>query len=414
MEAINEAKIGYKKTKLGWIPEEWEISTLGEIGEIISGLTYSPKNISSEGILVLRSSNVQNRRLRFEDNVFVNIPNNTFNPIKEKDILICVRNGSKKLIGKNVMIPKSIEGVAFGAFMTVYRSSLNDFLFHLFDTDFYNKEIHKNLGATINSINSKDFKRFQIPLPPLPEQEKIAEILATWDTSIEKQQRLIKQLQERKKGLMQQLLTGKIRLKNAEGVLFSEDWEECKISDVANQYSIKNKNDDIIEVLSCTKYNGLVRSLEYFGRRVYGADLSKYKIVPRGYFAYATNHIEEGSIGFQNIMNKGLVSPMYTVFKTDEKIDDCFFFKLLKTEKMIYKYQSNMAGSIARRGGLRWSSFETLGIKIPSTIKEQQAIAQVLTTSDTEIILENKKLLTLQEQKKGLMQQLLTGAIRVK
>ena len=152
--------------------------------------------------------------------------------------------------------------------------------------------------------------------------------------------------------------------------------------------------------------------LEYFGRKVYGDDLSKYKVVPRNYFAYATNHIEEGSIGYQDLMDAGLVSPMYTVFKTNSKVDDSYLFRLLKTDRMIYHYQSNMSGSVARRGGLRWNTFKELIVMLPG-IDEQIAIDSVLNEADNEINLQREHLDSLKSQKKGLMQQLLTGKKRV-
>jgi type I restriction enzyme S subunit len=85
-----------------------------------------------------------------------------------------------------------------------------------------------------------------------------------------------------------------------------------------------------------------VPSLEYFGRKIYSDDLTTYKIVSKNCFAYATNHIEEGSIGYQNKYEKALISPMYTVFKTDGTIDDKYLFKLLKTHYYIHEYQKRM------------------------------------------------------------------------
>ena len=165
--------------------------------------------------------------------------------------------------------------------------------------------------------------------------------------------------------------------------------------------------------MSCTKYDGLVPSLEYFGRQVFGDDLSKYKIVPKGYFAYATNHIEEGSIGYQDFNKLGLVSPMYTVFKTDDTINDNYFFKLLKSHRLIHEYNRRMEGSIDRRGGLRWKNFKRIKLIVPS-YNEQIAIAGVLNTADREIELLKTQREQLQAQKKGLMQQLLTGKKRLK
>lgn len=113
-----------KQTELGEIPEDWEVKSLGEIAETFTGLTYSLEKVYEHGTLVLRSSNIKNEQLCFEDNVFVqmSIPERAF--VKENDILICVRNGSKALIGKSAIITKAAVGMAFGAFMIVLRSSI--------------------------------------------------------------------------------------------------------------------------------------------------------------------------------------------------------------------------------------------------------------------------------------------------
>lgn len=408
MSINNQNKPGYKHTPLGWIPEEWELKKLGEVGKVVSGLTYDPTNISSDGVLVLRSSNIKNRRLEFVDNVFVNVADGDFNPVQTGDILICVRNGSKDLIGKNAIITEEANGLAFGAFMAVFRSEWNTFLHQLFDTDMYLKEIHKNLGATINSINGSDLRLFKIPFPPKEERLKIAAILSTWDEAITKTQQLIDQLQQRNKGLMQQLLTGKKRLKGFEG-----EWKRLHMYDVAKEMSLKNRDDKQLTVLSCTKYDGLVPSLEYFGRRVFGSDTSTYKVVPLHHFAYATNHIEEGSIGYQSIFDEALISPMYTVFKTDGQVHDDYLFKLLKSHHYIHEYCRRMEGSIDRRGGLRWDEFSKIVIHLPE-LDEQIAIATLVNKAVEEVKLYQQKLAGLQQQKKGLMQKLLTGEVRVK
>lgn len=206
---------------------------------------------------------------------------------------------------------------------------------------------------------------------------------------------------------MQNLLTGKKRLKG-----FGGEWKEMHIRDVAKEVSIRNKSDKQLTVLSCTKYDGLVPSLEYFGRKIFADDVSTYKIVPKNHFAYATNHIEEGSIGYQENFDEALISPMYTVFKTNGSVDDTFFYRLLKSYPLVYQYQNRMEGSIDRRGGLRWDAFSIIKLKLPF-IEEQTAIAQVLQAADKEINLLKAKAEKLREQKKGLMQQLLTGKQRL-
>ena len=263
-------------------------------------------------------------------------------------------------------------------------------------------------GTSVYGVSKSNLSKVRIPLPPLSEQKAIAQVLSTADSAIHATEKLIAQKELRKKWLMQQLLTGTIRLNRFEG-----EWKEIHIRDISKEVSIRNKSDKQLTVLSCTKYDGLVPSLEYFGRKIFADDVSTYKIVPKNHFAYATNHIEEGSIGYQGKFDEALISPMYTVFKTDNSVNDDFFYRLLKSHKLIYQYQNRMEGSIDRRGGLRWDAFSIIKIKLPS-IEEQTAIAQVLQAADKEIGLLKAKAEKLREQKKGLMQQLLTGKKRLK
>ena len=204
MQQIFSQELRFKSKDGGKYPE-WEEKKLGEIGEVVNGLTYSPNDVDENGVLVLRSSNVQNRVLTFDDNVFVNVQEGNYNPVEENDILICVRNGSKRLIGKNAIINKEVQGVAFGAFMAIYRSKYNNFIFHLFDTDMYKKQVHRNLGATINSINGSDLKKFKIPFPCQEEQTHIANFLSTLDEKVQLVSSQIEQTQQFKKGLLQQM-----------------------------------------------------------------------------------------------------------------------------------------------------------------------------------------------------------------
>ena len=268
---------GFKKTKIGWIPDDWDVVPIGKIGKIINGLTYSPNDINENGILVLRSSNVQNRQLEFNDNVFVDVVQGNFNPVKENDILICVRNGSRS-----------------------------------FDTDIYNREVHKNLGATINSINGKDLKKFLVPLPPKQERGKIASILSDWDEAIETTQILIEKLELRKKGLMQQLLTGKTRLAGFRG-----EWSILKAGELFENHTDKN-HDGTLEVLSATQDKGVIPRSEIGIDIKYNKDsLTSYKRLDVGDFVISLRSFQ-GGIEYSNY--EGLVSPAYTVLREKKPI----------------------------------------------------------------------------------------------
>ena len=296
-------------------------------------------------------------------------------------------------------------------------------------TWFYNYFKNRNItnylsrqGAGRYKLNKATLEILPILVPPPPEQKKIAKILATWDQAIEKLEALIAVKQKRKKALMQQLLTGKKRFSefvNSEGIqktkfgTIPSDWQYLHIADVAKQFSVKNNAGHDLPVLSCTKHYGLVDSLSYFGKQIFSEDTSTYKVVLRNSFAYATNHIEEGSIGYQNLYDKALISPMYTVFQTKENINDEFLYRLLKTELYRHIFEVNTSASVDRRGSLRWDQFSAIKIPVPS-IPEQQKIASFFAVTDKEIETHQKQLFALKEQKKGLMQQLLTGKIRVK
>ncbi|MCK8083748.1 restriction endonuclease subunit S [Vibrio sp. 1CM24A] len=207
----------YKPTHLGWlheIPAHWEVKRLKYLGEAIIGLTYSPDDAvdnSDEGTLVLRSSNVQNKQLAFEDNVYVNkkIPEKLKTQLG--DILICARNGSRALIGKNAQIDKQGLGMTFGAFMSVFRSPYNDYLSKVFNSALFEYQSGSFLTATINQLTTANLNSFEIPLPPKDERLQIANFLdhetAKIDTLIDKQQQLIKLLKEKRQAVISHAVT---------------------------------------------------------------------------------------------------------------------------------------------------------------------------------------------------------------
>jgi type I restriction enzyme S subunit len=192
--------------------EDWEVKTLGEVGECIIGLTYRPDNVKSNGILVLRSSNIQNSALAYNNNVFVDLTVSERLINKENDILICVRNGSKNLIGKCALIKGDAIGETFGAFMSMFRSPYNVYLINVFQSHIIKKQIEEHLGATINQITNKSLNSFKVPFPPFEEQTRIATILSDMDAAIEGLEKQLEKYRAVKVGLMQELLSGRKRL----------------------------------------------------------------------------------------------------------------------------------------------------------------------------------------------------------
>jgi len=278
-------------------------------------------------------------------------------------------------------------------------------------------------GAGRYKLNKAALEQLPILIPPLPEQKKITKTLSTWDRAIEVTEHLISNSQQQKKAIIQQLLTGKKRFqgfKKSEGFtktrygLIPSDWDFVSIESVADQFTKKNSDEIDYPVLSCSKYVGFVDSLKYFKKKVYSDNTSGYKIIKRGYFGFPSNHIEEGSIGYQNLYETGLVSPIYTVFKANKKlVNDTFLYKLLKTEHYRQIFAAATNASVDRRGSLRWKEFSKIRIMLPS-LEEQQKIASVLPKADREIEILQQKLDCFKQEKKALMQQLFTGKCRVK
>lgn len=211
---------------------EWERTSLGKLGQLVSGLTYSPENIVSNGLLVLRSSNILDSQINLLDSVFVDIEVDDKFLSQKNDILICVRNGSKRLIGKNAIIPSNIPKATHGAFMSVFRGNNNSYVYQWMQTKSYFKEVYKNLGATINSINGADLKKFPLSIPKQKsEAQKISDFLSTVDKKIEQLTEKHRLLTEYKKGVMQQIFSQQIRFKDDEGNEYPE-WQKVKFSNL--------------------------------------------------------------------------------------------------------------------------------------------------------------------------------------
>lgn len=201
------------QTELGLVPNSWRVLRLKDVGENIIGLTYKPQDVvQNGGIRVLRSSNVINGKIDYKDSVFVDsvIPKKL--EVRTGDILLCTRNGSRRLIGKSAYIDSHHLDNTFGAFMSVFRAEDSRFIFHFMQSELFIKQVQRHLGATINQITTGSLNTFQIAYPPLPEQQKINEILDALDNKIQANEDVKDQQLKLRKALMHDLLTGRLAL----------------------------------------------------------------------------------------------------------------------------------------------------------------------------------------------------------
>ncbi|WP_394177409.1 restriction endonuclease subunit S [Yoonia maritima] len=219
---------------LGDVPAHWEVKRLKYLGNAWNGLTYSPDDVVAEGdgTLVLRSSNIQNAKLAFNDNVYVKgvIPKKAC--VIEGDLLICSRNGSRALIGKNAQITADLEGAAFGAFMCIFRSEMNAYLSAVLNSSLFEFQSGTFLTSTINQLTTGNLLSFEIPLPPEKERGEIVKFLgqqvAKFNELLDKAQSAITLLKERRTALISAAVTGKIDLRDWQAPAAATDTTQDK------------------------------------------------------------------------------------------------------------------------------------------------------------------------------------------
>ena len=180
---------------------------LSKVADFLQGLTYSPSDVSVSGYLVLRSSNIQNGVLSFDDCVYVDKKVDESLQVKCDDVIMCVRNGSKKLVGKTALIPNNMAMTTWGAFMMIIRSKLNDtYIFHYLNSQMFFSQVFKDTGtATINQITKGILNECKLPLPPETARKQISKMLSSFDVKIQNAEMCLTTLVELKKALLQQL-----------------------------------------------------------------------------------------------------------------------------------------------------------------------------------------------------------------
>ena len=167
-----------------------------------------------------------------------------------------------------------------------------------------------------------------------------------------------------------------------------------------------------LEVLTCSKHRGFLRSLDYFKNQVFSRDLSGYKVIRLGDIGYPANHVEEGSIGVQESYDAALVSPIYVVMQPLGEADTFFLQRQLKLDYYRQEFSRVTNSSVDRRGSLRWREFSQIEVNVPE-YEEQRAISVVLRSSEMELDALHQRLRKARDIKTGMMQQLLSGRTRL-
>lgn len=279
---------------------------------------------------------------------------------------------------------------------------------------FYHYFMHRDIfsflsrqGAGRYKLNKASLEKIPLLLPPLLEQKKIAQILSTWDQAITATERLLENSQQRKKGLMQQLLTGKKRLPG-----FDEEWEQIRLKELLTEEKTRNRELTITRVLSVTNHSGFVLPEDQFSKRVASDNVSNYRVVSKGQYGYNPSRLNVGSFARLDNYDEGILSPMYVVFSVNEaKLNNDYFLNWMKSNEAKQRIARSTQGSV--RDSVGFDALCSFPFRLPP-LNEQERIAEILISADREIENISLKVDLLKQEKKALMQQLLTGKRRVK
>ncbi len=370
------------------IPEGWSVKKVKELGRVVTGSTPSmacPENYGG----TFCWATAQDFSSKYISDTVVKLSEqgkNCSRILPPGSVLItCIAS-----LGLNAIT--KVEMATNQQINAIIPNKENNGEFIYYQISHNTNQLKRFAGAGGMMILTKgEFEKVPFIFPPLLEQEKIAGILGTWDEAIEKLSGLIEQKKLLKKGLMQRLLTGKTRLPG-----FTQPWKEVKLGEIADLYQSQTISQEMLVDTGYPVYgaNGFIG---YFHKCNH--DTWQIMITCRGSTCGTVNRTSGPSWITGNAMV--INCDTYEICKL------FLYYKLL-----LENFSSVISGSgqpqIVRSPLLKWK------VNIPSDISEQQAIADVLSTADDEINLLNKKLEALKEQKKGLMQQLLTGQIRVK
>ena len=389
---------GYKATALGIIPQEWEVMLLGNLSNSISSGRNKHRDAHGQ-YPVFGSTGIIGYSSTYE---------------YEGPVILVARVGAN---AGTLNFASGQYDVSDNTLIITIKQNVYDYNFA------YNQLTHYKLNKLVFGsgqplITSKQLKNIRIPVPPLAEQRKIAEVLGVWDKAIEKQARLIEKLALRKRALMQRLLSAKLRLPG-----FSEPWQKVKLGDIGDTYNgLSGKNKDDFEY-------GNAQFIPYINvfsnERIDTNNLGCVQIKPNeqqntvkyGDIFFTVSSETPDEVGMASVLLEHLNNTHLNSFCFGYRLNNFstlnpFFAAYLFRTEHFRNYMSVLAQGSTR---FNISKKEVMKLKIDlPTIEEQTAIAEVLTAADREIELAKEKLERLRRQKRGLMQQLLTGKKRIK
>ena len=396
---------GYKKTKAGILPADWDVYMLGDcLRRVEKPVEIKPNELYTQ--IGIRS---HGKGLFYKEPVTgAALGNKSVFWIEPGCFIVNIVFAWEQAIGKTTQSEVGMIGShRFPMYRPVNDRVDVDYLISYFltkqGTDILGSASPGGAGRN-KTLGQDRFLKSKIVLPPIEEQQKIAAILTTQDKVIELKEKRLAEKQRQKKYLMQQLLTGKKRLPG-----FSGEWKtEC----LGNLFSERTEtNCEDLEMLAITGTQGIIPRKELDLKDNSSDDKSKYLKVCVGDIGYNTMRMWQGVSAYSNY--EGIVSPAYTILKPNSSIDAKYFAYLFKKQEVISLFYRFSQGLVDDTRNLKYENFKRIKVFYPPDIKEQTAIAEVLTAADREMELLRQEIEQEKQKKKALMQLLLTGIVRV-
>ena len=415
MTTKNNIQADYKDSYVGVIPQEWEVKQIKKICKV------DAKSLSAK-----TSPNYEFEYISLSD-----VDSDSFNISTSHQIFRTAPSRARRIVSKGDVVISTVRPNLQGFFLAkedkkdlIVSTGFavltptecdSQYLLSCFFSQIVSKQFYSLVvGSNYPAVNSSDVAKLKLAVPPMAEQKKIAEILGVWDEAIEKQSRLIEKLELRKRGLMQRLLSGRTRLPG-----FTAPWQKVKLGEICKRVTRRNEGNNQ-NVMTISAQKGFVSQTDFFNKSVASSTLDNYYLVLKDEFCYNksySNGYPMGAIKRLKEADKAVVTTLYICFSiTDKQKLSIDFFEQYCENGEFNQGLMKIANEGGRAHGLlnvTPTDFFSLVMLLP-TLPEQKAIAEVLTTADNEIATHRKKLDALRLQKRGLMQQLLTGKTRVK
>ncbi len=383
---MNVPKIRYDN-----FTKEWEKVKLSSQASFLQGLTYTPNDVSNDGTIVLRSSNIQNSMVDYNDIVRVNIIIPEKLKIKENDILMCVRNGSKSLVGKTAWLSKNEEKCTWGAFMNIIRpKEKNKFVYYYLNSKYFYNHVWKDLGtATVNQITKQTLESCYLNIPSIEEQEKISNTLSLLDQKIKLQSKKIEDLKLFKKGLI-------------EFEFSNSNYNEINLKEILKERKTYSEKGLEFPHVTLSK-DGIYDKTDRYNRDfLVKSDDKKYKITYLNDLCYNPANLKFGVICL-NEYGSAIFSPIYVTFVIKNIANPKYIKYYVKRNNFINAIRKYEQGTVYERMAVAPEDFLKFSIKLPNIEIQNKFVAKLLKL-DKKIELENLKLSKYIKFKKGLMQ----------